>query len=123
MTSLAPAHQVALVSAEDKDDEDTCPICVESLSFTFRLPGEKPHIVPECGHALHEVSNSYHENQSLLTSQECFVTVYGEVPPEGLRKNLGVCGVCRQPMRISEGGERRGKGGGNSESSRTLTTR
>jgi hypothetical protein len=31
---------------------------VESLSFTFRLPGEKPHIVPECGHALHEVSQA-----------------------------------------------------------------
>ena len=50
-----PAHQVALVSPEDTDDEETCPVCVESLSFTFRLPGEKPHIVPECGHALHEV--------------------------------------------------------------------
>ena len=55
---LVPAHQVALVSTEDKVDDDQCPICCESLSFTFRLPGEKPHIVPECGHALHEVSDS-----------------------------------------------------------------
>jgi hypothetical protein len=46
--------------------------------------------------------------------QECFVTVYGDVPPEGSRKNLGVCGVCRQPMRIAEGERHRGKGG-NSE--------
>ncbi|RSH95238.1 hypothetical protein EHS25_000324 [Saitozyma podzolica] len=88
--------QVAVISAAEKDDEETCPVCVESLSFTFRLPGEKPHIVPECGHALHE---------------ECFVTVYGDVPPEGSRKNLGVCGVCRQPMRIAEGERHRGKGG------------
>lgn len=38
------------------DDDDECPVCLEPLSFSFRLPGEKPHIVPECGHALHEVS-------------------------------------------------------------------
>lgn len=37
------------------DDEEECPVCLEPLSFSFRLPGEKPHIVPECGHALHEV--------------------------------------------------------------------
>lgn len=52
------ATQVAVISAAEKDDEETCPVCVESLSFTFRLPGEKPHIVPECGHALHEVSRA-----------------------------------------------------------------
>ncbi|ORY20538.1 Pleckstrin homology domain-domain-containing protein [Naematelia encephala] len=95
MTS-APPHQVAIIAAEEKNDEEICPVCVESLSFTYRLPGEKPHIVPECGHALHE---------------ECFVTVYGDVPREGSRKNLGVCGVCRQPMRISDSGEGRRKGG------------
>lgn len=32
------------------DDDDECPVCLEPLSFSFRLPGEKPHIVPECGH-------------------------------------------------------------------------
>lgn len=40
---------------ETVEDEDECPVCLEPLSFSFRLPGEKPHIVPECGHALHEV--------------------------------------------------------------------
>ena len=90
MSAVAYPTPIAIVSSEaGKDDEDVCPICVESLSFTFRLPGEKPHVVPECGHALHE---------------ECFVVVYGEVPPEGSRRQLGVCGVCRQPMRIAEGG-------------------
>lgn len=43
------------------EDDDECPVCLEPLSFSFRLPGEKPHIVPECGHALHEVSQSYPE--------------------------------------------------------------
>ncbi|WVF65540.1 hypothetical protein IAT40_000268 [Kwoniella sp. CBS 6097] len=90
-----PTHQVTLVSTEDdRDDEETCPVCVESLSFTYRLPGEKPHIVPGCGHALHE---------------ECFVTVYGDVPPEGSKKVLGVCGVCRQPMKMADGGTKRDK--------------
>ncbi|WVR09056.1 hypothetical protein IAU60_006117 [Kwoniella sp. DSM 27419] len=94
MTQSQP-HQVTLVSTEDdKDDEDTCPVCVESLSFTYRLPGEKPHIVPHCGHALHE---------------ECFVTVYGNVPPEGSKKVLGVCGVCRQPMKMADGATKRDK--------------
>lgn len=42
-------------TASDQDDEAECPVCLEPLSFSFRLPGEKPHISPECGHALHEV--------------------------------------------------------------------
>lgn len=123
---FGPAHQVALVSAEDKNDDELCPVCVESLSFTFRLPGEKPHVVPECGHALHEVSlrpSPVLEGSTMLKSnQECFVTVYGEVPPEGSRRNLGVCGVCRQPMRLAESSERKGRGG-NSQSSLPLTRR
>ncbi|QRV89313.1 von willebrand and RING finger protein [Ceratobasidium sp. AG-Ba] len=72
-------------------DED-CIICGESLSFSFRLPGEKPHIVPECGHALHEA---------------CFTAVYGPLPSSKMgvlpRKNLGVCGVCRKPIRVGDG--------------------
>lgn len=47
-----------VVSSHDAAAEDECPVCLEPLSFSFRLPGEKPHIVPECGHALHEVSLS-----------------------------------------------------------------
>lgn len=44
------------MSSHDLDaDEGECPVCLEPLSFSFRLPGEKPHVVPECGHALHEV--------------------------------------------------------------------
>ena len=42
-------------SHSPQDDATECPVCLEPLSFSFRLPGEKPHIVPECSHALHEV--------------------------------------------------------------------
>ncbi|EAL20120.1 hypothetical protein CNBF4460 [Cryptococcus deneoformans B-3501A] len=88
-------QQLALVSTEDDRDGDvTCPVCVEPMGFTYRLPGEKPPIVPECGHALHE---------------ECFTHVYGEVPPEGSRKVLGVCGVCRQPMKLADGAAKKDK--------------
>ncbi|CAE7111256.1 unnamed protein product [Rhizoctonia solani] len=69
--------------------EEDCIICGESLSFSFRLPGEKPHIVPECGHALHEI------NQSRM----------GPLP----RKNLGVCGVCRKPIRVGDGDSKSNK--------------
>lgn len=46
---------ISVVAHGGPDDDDECPVCLEPLSFSFRLPGEKPHIVPECGHALHEV--------------------------------------------------------------------
>ncbi|KAI0322760.1 Pleckstrin homology domain-containing protein [Amylostereum chailletii] len=84
-----------VVSNRDStEDEEECPVCLEPLSFSFRLPGEKPHIVPECGHALHEA---------------CFTAVYGPPPSQVrtqgvLRKsNLGVCGVCRRPMKVGDG--------------------
>lgn len=54
--STMPHAPLPVVSNHDAtDDEEECPVCLEPLSFSFRLPGEKPHIVPECGHALHEV--------------------------------------------------------------------
>ncbi|KZT55808.1 hypothetical protein CALCODRAFT_436594 [Calocera cornea HHB12733] len=86
---MAPLPQA--VVAAPVEDEDDCPVCLEPLSFSFRIPGEKPHIVPECGHALHEA---------------CFSAVYG--PPAsrngpGRKTNLGVCGVCRRPMKVGDG--------------------
>ncbi|KAG6854270.1 hypothetical protein C0991_008963 [Blastosporella zonata] len=88
---LAP---IPVVSArENVEDEAECPVCLEPLSFSFRLPGEKPHIVPECGHALHEA---------------CFTAVYGPPPNQARstlprKSNLGVCGVCRRPMKVGDG--------------------
>ncbi|KAG6879235.1 hypothetical protein C0992_004228 [Termitomyces sp. T32_za158] len=88
-----PAAPIPVVSVRDHDDEAECPVCLEPLSFSFRLPGEKPHIVPECGHALHEA---------------CFTAVYGPPPNQARstvprRTNLGVCGVCRRPMKVGDG--------------------
>ena len=52
---MAHAPLPVVSSHDSSEDEEECPVCLEPLSFSFRLPGEKPHIVPECGHALHEV--------------------------------------------------------------------
>ncbi len=52
---MAHAPLPVVSSHDSSEDEEDCPVCLEPLSFSFRLPGEKPHIVPECGHALHEV--------------------------------------------------------------------
>ncbi|KAI5123521.1 hypothetical protein M0805_006681 [Coniferiporia weirii] len=88
------AAPVPVVSSHDAEDEKECPVCLEPLSFSFRLPGEKPHIVPDCGHALHEA---------------CFTAVYGPLPTQNKmgqlprKSNLGVCGVCRRPMKVSDG--------------------
>lgn len=55
-SSTMPQPPLPVVSNHDATaEEEECPVCLEPLSFSFRLPGEKPHIVPECGHALHEV--------------------------------------------------------------------
>ncbi|KAF8966284.1 Pleckstrin homology domain-containing protein [Flammula alnicola] len=88
---MAPLPVVS--SHNTPDDDEECPVCLEPLSFSFRLPGEKPHIVPECGHALHEA---------------CFTAVYGPPPNQQARTiprktNLGVCGVCRRPMKVGDG--------------------
>jgi hypothetical protein len=57
----SPSNPLTVVSQEEtpKQDETNCPICVESLDASFRLPGEKAHIVPECGHTIHEVSDGH----------------------------------------------------------------
>ncbi len=80
--------------SSNQEDEERCVICLESLSFSFRLPGEKPQIVPECGHALHDA---------------CFTAVYGPVIRGQLgRSNLGLCGVCRRPMKLGDGDNSKG---------------
>jgi hypothetical protein len=53
--SMVHAPLPVVSSHDSSEEEEECPVCLEPLSFSFRLPGEKPHIVPECGHALHEV--------------------------------------------------------------------
>ena len=53
--SMVHAPLPVVSSHDSSEEEEECPVCLEPLSFSFRLPGEKPHIVPECGHSLHEV--------------------------------------------------------------------
>jgi hypothetical protein len=55
--TMAHAPLPVVSSHDSSEEEEDCPVCLEPLSFSFRLPGEKPHIVPECGHALHEVGH------------------------------------------------------------------
>lgn len=91
--AMPPAPLPVVSTNEHIDDEQECPVCLEPLSFSFRLPGEKPHVVPECGHSLHEA---------------CFTAVYGPPPAQSRsavprKSNLGVCGVCRRPMKIGDG--------------------
>lgn len=92
------AHQADVLpvvsNGSPSEEESSCPVCLESLSFSFKLPGEKPHIVPECGHALHEA---------------CFTAVYGPVVRGGTRQSsLGLCGVCRRPMKLGDGDNTKG---------------
>ncbi|GAA5908774.1 hypothetical protein JCM8208_006783 [Rhodotorula glutinis] len=75
---------------DDRQDEDSCPICLELLSL--RLAGEKPHVVPVCGHRLHH---------------SCFEAVYGDVQRAKSKTagSLGLCGVCRRDMKVGDGGD------------------
>ncbi|KAF7794447.1 hypothetical protein EIP86_005581 [Pleurotus ostreatoroseus] len=63
--SMVAAPLPVVSSHDSSEDEDECPVCLEPLSFSFRLPGEKPHIVPECGHALHELEQMVHSGVEL----------------------------------------------------------
>ena len=112
--SLNGTPNMPIVPSRDTTEEEAeCPVCLEPLSFSFRLPGEKPHIVPECGHALHEVPSFRSQilcakPSHLITAQACFSAVYGPPPSSSkvgvIRKsNLGVCGVCRRPMKVGDG--------------------
>jgi hypothetical protein len=74
--SMVHAPLPVVSSHDPSEEEEECPVCLEPLSFSFRLPGEKPHIVPECGHALHEVS-AFHFSLPLLA--------YGRLPHMGIR--------------------------------------
>jgi hypothetical protein len=52
-----PKHQVHLADTSI-DDANLCPVCNESLSAEYRIAGEKPLVVGECGHEVHYVSDN-----------------------------------------------------------------
>ncbi|WAR63986.1 hypothetical protein PtB15_16B145 [Puccinia triticina] len=67
---------------------DNCPVCIEDLRMN--LIGEKPLVIPKCGHRLHA---------------SCFEAVYG--PLDEARRTgavLGLCGICRKDMRLVASG-------------------
>ncbi|CEH19417.1 CALCIUM-ACTIVATED CHLORIDE CHANNEL REGULATOR [Ceraceosorus bombacis] len=83
-------------------EEASCPVCLELLSF--RLAGEKAHVVPTCGHALHHACFSavYGAPEAVLASQ-------GSQRSEGSGRPSangppGMCGVCRRPIVLNEDG-------------------
>lgn len=74
------------VFVHDQDDGDNCPVCLEDSKM--RLQGEKPHVIPSCGHILHA---------------SCFEAVYGNiVEAKKTGQILGLCGVCRKDMRLGD---------------------
>ncbi|KAM0793330.1 hypothetical protein ACM66B_000786 [Microbotryomycetes sp. NB124-2] len=91
MASPPPSHHAATSSGirDSEQDEECCPVCLCELSL--KLAGEKPHVVPVCGHQLHH---------------DCFEAVYGTVQRAKMKPGpLGLCGVCRRDMKIGDGGE------------------
>ncbi|GAA5995077.1 VWA and PH domain-containing RING finger protein [Rhodotorula paludigena] len=92
-TASATALMPAAVS-DANNEEETCPICLGLLSL--RLAGEKPHVVPVCGHRLHH---------------SCFEAVYGDVRRAKTKSggSLGLCGVCRRDMKIGDPSDLPGK--------------
>ncbi|MCO5590095.1 hypothetical protein L7F22_044064 [Adiantum nelumboides] len=89
----APYESRSRSNSDAGPEEVTCPVCLELLSF--RLAGEKAHVVPLCGHALHHA---------------CFTAVYGSVESvlkaQSAKGNKhsppGMCGVCRRLIVLGE---------------------
>ncbi|EST09284.1 Zinc finger, RING-type [Kalmanozyma brasiliensis GHG001] len=84
--------------------EVDCPVCLEPLSH--RLAGEKPHVVPVCGHALHNACFSaiYGPPEALLAAQSPGRRLRG--PGAASRQSVGppgMCGVCRKPIALGDG--------------------
>lgn len=63
-SSLSPPHQVQ-VSESAPEEGELCPVCNESLTSDYRIFGERPHVVGECGHEVHHVSDSFFRPVSL----------------------------------------------------------
>lgn len=78
-------------NGDDSRTEADCPICLERLSY--RLAGEKPHVMPTCGHALHNACFTavYGKPEDILAAQEGGSTGRKAGPP-------GMCGVCRRAI-------------------------
>ena len=63
IATTSESYRAALMnsSISDDQDEETCPICLELLSL--RLAGERPYVVPICGHRLREPISRFHAHE------------------------------------------------------------
>lgn len=100
-----PSHKSRSASHTREQEEDVnCPVCLESLSI--RLQGEKPHVVPLCGHKLH---NECFETAYDITVKEVLGENNDGRMMEGIRRKkrqpIGICGICRSEMRIGDPSE------------------
>ncbi|EPQ27883.1 uncharacterized protein PFL1_04627 [Pseudozyma flocculosa PF-1] len=85
--------------------EVDCPVCLEPLSY--RLAGEKPHVVPNCGHALHNACFTavYGPPEAIIAQQNAALGAgNGRTKGAGLVQRTpaanppGMCGVCRRAI-------------------------
>ena len=99
---------------DTSSDEPECPVCLEPLSH--RLTGEKPHVVPQCGHALHNACFTavYGSPQQVLAMQKRNALIQsaqrgagaggaGSGPDANSERYQasqapGMCGVCRRAI-------------------------
>lgn len=96
--SASQTSNTKSLAISDIDIEETsCPVCLELLSF--RLAGEKPHVTPACGHALHHACFTavYGAPEAILAAQ----SAPGRAPPPGM------CGVCRTMITLGDEGDAR----------------
>ncbi|KDN41245.1 hypothetical protein K437DRAFT_269762 [Tilletiaria anomala UBC 951] len=106
-----PVHHLSSVLDTSAEEPD-CPVCLEPLSH--RLAGEKPHVVPQCGHALHNACFTavYGSPDSVLAAQKRHAllsaaqhaggtpaTTGGEARQDyQMSQAPGMCGVCRRAI-------------------------
>lgn len=91
-------------------EETDCPVCLEPLSH--RLAGEKSHVVPQCGHALHNACFTavYGSPETVMAMQKrnaMISTAQNRDPSKREQYQAsqapGMCGVCRKAIILGEG--------------------
>ena len=105
------AQMAGMANASSAVEIAECPACSESL--LMRFGGEKT-VTPRCGHRLRKLPSpslrfaSFPQLSAfpLFSDQECFIAVYGSITRG---KTLGVCGICRDNIIISDDGPSGGR--------------
>ncbi|PWZ00395.1 hypothetical protein BCV70DRAFT_205881 [Testicularia cyperi] len=97
-------HSAGAATTFTEMAEVDCPVCLEPLSY--RLAGEKPHVVPACGHALHNACFTaiYGPPEAILAAQNPGGRIKGagSATPGVNAGPPGMCGVCRKPITLKQ---------------------